>query len=100
MKTRILLFVLMPLLGCGAWAAKDTCFECHLGRERSVLRCERCHAGGQTHPALDQRCEVCHTQVELHPPHGELACRDCHVTAHLSWETHREELMRRKGLEP
>lgn len=62
MKTRILLFVLMPLLGCGAWAAKDTCFECHLVMEGMSLKftndvhfakevsCASCHGGDPNEP--------------------------------------------------
>jgi hypothetical protein len=57
MKTPTLLFALITLLGCGACAGKDTCFDCHRVMEGMSLKfvndihytngisCANCHGG-------------------------------------------------------
>lgn len=74
----------------------QTCMECHLGRLRGSLGCERCHVDGTTEVRLDVRCEVCHdTRIPLHP-HTERKCRDCHGDVFIYGEDRDQMLMREK----
>jgi hypothetical protein len=62
MKMRRLLVALITLLGCSAWAAKDTCFDCHLVMEgmsvtfsndihfSKAISCANCHGGDASEP--------------------------------------------------
>jgi hypothetical protein len=70
---------------------QQSCMECHLGRGRGSLSCERCHEDGQREVDLTTRCETCHVDHPPIAPHQDQACRDCHVEALLPANRHHME---------
>ena len=86
-------------LAAPAWVAtienptidQQSCMECHLGRGRGALPCERCHEDGKREVDLTSRCEVCHVDHPAIAPHQDQACRDCHVEAMLPQNRHHME---------
>ncbi len=76
--------------------ADQTCQECHLGRGRGHIECERCHQGNETQVHITRNCELCHQSRRPCGSHSSMDCRHCHVATHLDQDDRRDFAMRAK----
>jgi predicted CXXCH cytochrome family protein len=91
MKMQRLWFALIMLLTCGAYAAKDTCFDCHRDMEgmsltftndihySKAISCAKCHGGDQNEE--DQNISMSASKgfkIRLKPKEIPEFCGSCH----------------------